>query len=105
MNVSSRCWYALVINVHLNPRSASDFVSSNEAEQILKTNQTTSNTGKCGTLVQTDRRVSMLQIQPHLSIGFAAAHTLVHDHFSLTKRSARWVPHSLTEEQKQAEVD
>ena len=56
-------------------------------------------------LVETDRRVTMLQIQHHLNIGSAAAQKLIHDHLGLTKRSARWVPHNLTDEQRQARVD
>ena len=47
----------------------------------------------------------MLQIQHHLNIGSAAAQKLIHDHLGLTKRHARWLPHNLTDEQRQAIVD
>lgn len=56
-------------------------------------------------LIEEDRRITMLQIQEHLDIRSAAAQKLVHEHLGLSKRSARWVPHHLTEQQKQVRVD
>jgi len=56
-------------------------------------------------LVKEDPRITMRDVEQHLAIGSAAAQKLVHEHLGLTKRSARWVPHNLTEDQKQARVD
>ena len=62
------------MNVNLNLRPASGFVSSNEAEQILNlAPDVQRNQQHLRQLLQTDRRVSMLQIRHHLVIDSTAA--------------------------------
>ena len=65
---------------------------------------TPENADRVRQLVKEDPRITMLEIEEHLGIGSAAAQKLVHEHLGLSKRSARWVPHNLTEEQKLARV-
>ena len=66
---------------------------------------TAENADRLQQLVKEDPRITMKEIEEHLGIGSAAAQKLVHEHLGLTKRSARWVPHNLSAELKQARVE
>ena len=44
------------------------------------------------------------EIQASLGIDMKAIHTILHDHLSVRKLCSRWIPHNLTEAQKQARV-
>ena len=56
-------------------------------------------------MIEEDPHITFSYIEGTLNIGSTAAQTIVHEHLGLTKRCARWVPHSLTEAQKDARVD
>lgn len=56
-------------------------------------------------LVSEDPRITCKDLKSILEIGSASLDTILHKHLRLRKRCARWVPHSLTEEQKQVRVD
>lgn len=66
---------------------------------------TEENVNRVKALVKQDRRISIRQIEQTLNIGSAAAQTILHERLGLRKLSARWIPHLLTEEQKQRRVD
>ena len=42
-----------------------------------------------------------IMMQERINIGETALKTILHEHLKFRKVSARWVPHSLTEEQKE----
>ena len=50
--------------------------------------------------IRFEPRVTTGEIQESLSIGMAATMSILHNHLGVRKRCARWIPHSLTEEQR-----
>ena len=56
-------------------------------------------------LVKADPRVTCHQIEASLGLSSASLNRIMHDHLQLRKLSARWIPHLLTEEQKQKRID
>jgi len=56
------------------------------------------------TLVKEDGRVIVLQIAEEVGISSGSVSSILHKSFGLSKVSARWVPHMLTEEQQQKRV-
>jgi len=56
------------------------------------------------TLVKEDGRVIVLQIAEEVGISSGSVSSILHKSFGLSKVSARWVPHMLTEEKKQKRV-
>lgn len=56
-------------------------------------------------LVEEDPRTTKHFIQDQLGIGSAALDEILHQHLGLRKVVARWVPHSLTSEQRQVRVE
>jgi histone-lysine N-methyltransferase SETMAR len=56
-------------------------------------------------LVEEDSRVTVHQIAASLGISSGSVTTILHERLHLSKVSARWVPHHLTEEQKQRRVE
>ena len=55
-------------------------------------------------LVEEDGRVTVLQIAGKVGISSGSMSSILHKSLGLSKVSARWVPHMLTEEQKQKRV-
>ena len=55
-------------------------------------------------LVKEDGRVIVLQIAEEVGISSGSVSSILHKSFGLSKVSARWVPHMLTEEQQQKRV-
>ena len=51
-------------------------------------------------MVREDCRITNDTLQKTVGIGSAAVNTILHEHLSVCKRCARWVPHDLSEEQK-----
>ncbi|UYV84012.1 hypothetical protein LAZ67_X000882 [Cordylochernes scorpioides] len=49
---------------------------------------------------QEDRRITYQQLEKSVGIGSEAISTIFNDHLKYRKLVSRWVPHSLTEEQK-----
>jgi histone-lysine N-methyltransferase SETMAR len=56
-------------------------------------------------LIRANRRIKYEELEEELGIGSAAVSSILHDHLKVRKVTACWVPHSLTEAQKQARVD
>jgi len=56
-------------------------------------------------LINVDPHITYQQIQDTLQIGSAATGIILHDYLGLRKVTCRWVPHFLTEAQKQDRVD
>ena len=55
--------------------------------------------------VEKDGRVTELQIAEEVGISSGSVSNIFHNSLGLSKVSARWVPHMLTEEQKQRRVN
>ena len=58
----------------------------------------------CVKLIERDRHITYREIQASLGIDMKAIHTILHDHLSVRKLCSRWIPHNLTEAQKQTRV-
>ena len=56
-------------------------------------------------LVKEQRNVTLREIMEEVGIGTAAAETILNEHLNIRKLQSRWVPHLLTPEQKQTQVD
>lgn len=56
-------------------------------------------------LVREDNRVTFKDIEAILEIGSPAISKILHDYLRVRKVSSRWVPHSLTDEQKRIRVE
>lgn len=56
-------------------------------------------------LVCIDPHVTYEMLEATLKIGSAAIHQIIHEYLGLRKLCSRWVPHRLTEAQKQERVD
>ena len=54
--------------------------------------------------VEEDGRMTVLQIAEEVGISSGSVSSILHKSLGLSKVSARWVPHMLTEEQKQKRV-
>ena len=50
-------------------------------------------------------RVTTREIQKSPNIGTAATKSISHDHLRVRKRCAKWIPHSLTDEQRRVRVE
>lgn len=55
-------------------------------------------------MIQSDRRVTYSEIQAKLHIGSGSLHKIIHDYLGARKLVSRWIPHMLSEEQKEARV-
>ncbi|KAG5319812.1 SETMR methyltransferase, partial [Pseudoatta argentina] len=55
-------------------------------------------------MIERDRHMTYREIQASLGIDMKAIHMILHDHLSVRKLYSRWIPHNLTETQKQARV-
>lgn len=56
-------------------------------------------------LIRENRRITYVELERELGIGSAALQTIIHDRLSIRKRCSRWVPHKLTDDQKDRRVD
>ena len=56
-------------------------------------------------LIEEDARITTQMMETHLGIDSAAVHTILHDHLKVRKLCARWIPHILTNAQKDARVE
>ena len=54
-------------------------------------------------MIERDQYITYREIQASLGINMKAIHDL-HDHLSVRKLCSHWIPHNLTEAQKQARV-
>lgn len=55
-------------------------------------------------MLSEDNRVTYVQMQATLKIGSAAVKTILHEKLNVKKLCSRWIPHHLTNEQKQTRV-
>jgi histone-lysine N-methyltransferase SETMAR len=55
-------------------------------------------------MVEEDARVTVSQIEQELGISSGSVRMIMHEKLHLSKISARWVPHMLTQEQKNTRV-
>ncbi|KAG5329014.1 SETMR methyltransferase, partial [Acromyrmex heyeri] len=55
-------------------------------------------------MIERDRHMTYREIQASLGIDMKAIHTILHDRLSVRKLCNRWIPHNLTEAQKQTRV-
>lgn len=69
------------------------------------TSVTPENISKVRSMIKEDGRVTYVEIQDMLKISSGSVNIILHQHLNVRKRYARWVPHSLNPEQKQARVD
>ena len=56
-------------------------------------------------MVEEDARVTVSQIEQELGISSGSVRMIMHEKLHLSKISARWVPHMLTQEQKKHECN
>lgn len=56
-------------------------------------------------LLRENRHITHREIEGELKIGSQAVSTILHEHLKVRKVASRWIPHSLTEEQKSRRVD
>lgn len=56
-------------------------------------------------LIKEYRNITKREIQDELKVGSQAVSTILHDHLKVRKVASRWIPHSLTQEQKDRRVD
>lgn len=66
---------------------------------------TPENVIKAEWLIKESRNITHREIQDELKIGSRAVSTILHDHLQVRKLSSRWIPHFLTQEQKDTRVD
>lgn len=65
---------------------------------------TVENINAVRSLIQADRRVTYEQIQQEVGIGSGSVHIILHQHLGVRKLACRWIPHKLTDEQKETRV-
>lgn len=65
---------------------------------------TMENTAAVQAMVNADRRVTYLEIERSIGISATTISTILHKHLGLSKRCCRWIPHHLTNDQKEARV-
>lgn len=59
---------------------------------------------QCRKLIMEDKHITLQEIANTLNISYGSAHTIVSEHLNCRKLVAKWVPHTLTEEQMMARV-
>ena len=69
-----------------------------------KTATTTENIVKIQEIVDADPRIKLHELVSMTGISYARVFEILHNNLGLSKISARWVPHSLTDEQMQTRV-
>ena len=55
-------------------------------------------------IIEDDPHSMYQQIEAILGISSMAVNSIIHDYLNLRKACARWVPHTLTDDQKQVRV-
>lgn len=56
-------------------------------------------------LIQENRRITYEEIQHIIQIGSGSVHEILHEHLRVRKIVSRWVPHNLTQTQKEVRVE
>jgi [histone H3]-lysine36 N-dimethyltransferase SETMAR len=55
-------------------------------------------------LVKEDRRITIRQLAQELNVNYESVRTILHESLGLRKLTSRWIPHLLSDEQKQSRV-
>lgn len=55
-------------------------------------------------IIEENKRITYEEIQHLMKIGSGSVHKILHDHLRVRRIVSRWVPHNLTDAQKQARV-
>lgn len=63
------------------------------------------NVDRVASLIQSNRNITYREIQEEVKIGSSAVNTILHKHLGVRKLASRWIPHLLSESQKQDRVD
>ena len=71
----------------------------------LATTVTTENVSRVESLIKKDPKLACTEIQDIMKISSGSLTRILHDCLGARKRCAHWVPHNLSEEQKQGRVD
>ena len=71
----------------------------------MATTVTPENVSRIESLIKKDAKVAYTEIQDIMKISSGSLTRILHDCLGARKRCARWVPHSLSEEQKRGRVD
>ena len=66
---------------------------------------TPENISRVESLIKNDPKMAVTEIQDIMKISTGSLTCSLHDLLGVRKRSARWVPHNLSEEQKRGRVD
>ena len=56
-------------------------------------------------MIKEDRRVTYCEIEASCGISKTAIQSILHKHFAVKKICSRWIPHDLTQDQKDARVN
>ena len=56
-------------------------------------------------LLEQDRHVTYRKIKASLAISMTSIYKILHEHLAIKKICARWIPHNLTNAQKNERVD
>ncbi len=70
-----------------------------------KTSVTKKNIGKIRNLINTDARYTVRQLARLTSLSLAIVHEILKKHLKVRKINARWIPHLLTDAQKNRRVE
>lgn len=66
---------------------------------------TPENVRRVSEMIKENRNLTYDEITDTLGIGAAAVNSILHDHLGVRKIASRWIPHLLTDDQKQRRVD
>jgi histone-lysine N-methyltransferase SETMAR len=56
-------------------------------------------------MIKEHRNVTFVEIQEALGIGASTVNSILHEYLGVRKLASRWIPHSLSDEQKEQRVD
>ena len=65
---------------------------------------TPDNIEKIGKLIEDDPYLTYVELEAASQLCRATLHTIIHDHPKLRKTTSRWVPHDLTQKNKEARI-
>jgi histone-lysine N-methyltransferase SETMAR len=96
---------ATVYNWHLQFRRGEQSLEDEPRSGRPHEAVTPENISRTLELIHQDRRIIYEQLEIVIGIGSAAVQTIITDHLHLRKLVSRWVPHSLSEDQKNTRVE
>jgi len=86
-------------------REGRDSVKDDQRPERPLTATTKANIRRVEELVEQDRRITYRAIEALTSLNLHTIHGILHDHLGRRKRKSRWVPHRLTDENKQRRLN